>query len=97
MEPAGVVDRGVVVAPAGLEQEDARAPLVDEAARDDGAGGPGADDDDVGVVLAHGRLASVMGTTLEPLPVPCHVAPTRDQATQATSGISISWGLRPPC
>ena len=71
----GIVDRGVVVATAGLEQEDAGA-AVHQPARDDGAGRARADDDDIGVVLAHGRLASVMGTTLEPLPVPCHVAPT---------------------
>ena len=75
VDPARVVDRRVVVAPARLEQEHPRAALH-EPARDDGARGARADHHDIGVVLAHGRLASVMGTTLEPLPVPCHVAPT---------------------
>ena len=53
MEPAGVVDRGVFVLPTGLEQEDAARTAVDQAPRDDCAGRPGADDDDVGVALAH--------------------------------------------
>ena len=53
MKPPGVVDRGVLVLPAGLEQEDAARAAVDQAPRDDGAGRPGADDDDVGAALAH--------------------------------------------
>ena len=53
MEPPGIVDRGVLVAPAGLEQQDAARAAVDQAARDDGAGRSGADDDDVGAATAH--------------------------------------------
>ena len=52
MEPAGIVDRGVLVAPAGLEQQDARA-AVDQPARDDRARRAGADDDDVDAAIAH--------------------------------------------
>ncbi len=51
VDPARVVDRGVVVTSAGLEQEDAGA-VVHQPAGDDGTGRPGADDHDVGV-LAH--------------------------------------------
>jgi len=53
VEPAGVVDRRVVVPPSGLEQEDARA-AVHEAPRDDRAGRPGTHHDDVDRALAHG-------------------------------------------
>ena len=53
MKPPGIVDRGVLVAPTGLEQQDAARTAVDQAARDDGAGRPGADDDDVGAAIAH--------------------------------------------
>ena len=53
MKPPRIVDRGVLVASTGLEQQDAARTAVDQAPRDDGAGRPGADDDDVGAALAH--------------------------------------------
>jgi hypothetical protein len=46
VEPAGIVDRRVLVAAAGLEQEDVGA-AVDKTASDDATGGAGADDDGV--------------------------------------------------
>ena len=55
MQSAGVVDGGVLVASAGLEQQDARVAAVHEAARDDGARGPGAHDDDVYSAIATGH------------------------------------------
>ena len=47
MQPAGIVDRRVDVGTARLEQQHANVP-IDEPARGSGAGGAGADDDDVG-------------------------------------------------
>jgi len=65
VEPAGVVDSGVLVESAGLEHEDARVTAVDEAARDDGARRPGADDDDVYSAIATGhRLVSSVHRSL---------------------------------
>ena len=52
MEPAGIVDRRVLVAAAGLEQEDVGA-AVDEPASDDATGRAGADDDGVRAANAH--------------------------------------------
>ena len=54
VEPAGVVDRRVVVPSSGLEQKHARA-AVHEAPCDHRAGRSGADHDDVGRALAHDR------------------------------------------
>ncbi len=54
VEPAGVVNGGVVVPATGLEQEDPGA-AVHQPPRDDRAGRSGADHDDVGGVLAHDR------------------------------------------
>ena len=53
MQPPGIVDRGVLVTPTGLEQQDAARTTVDQAARDDRAGRAGADNDDVGIAIAH--------------------------------------------
>ena len=54
VEPAGVVNGGVVVPAAGLEQENAGT-AVHEPPRHDRTGRSGADDDDVGGALAHDR------------------------------------------
>ena len=61
--PAGIVDRGVLVAAAGLEQEHARA-AVDQPACDDGAGRPGADDDDVRAAVAHASETQTLLTSV---------------------------------
>ena len=53
MKPTGIVDRWVLVASAGLEQQNAAHTSVDQAARDDRAGRSGADDNDVGAAIAH--------------------------------------------
>ena len=53
MEPTWIVDRGVLVAPTGLEQQDPTHAAVDQPPRDDRAGRSGADDDDVGAAIAH--------------------------------------------
>ena len=52
MHPAGIVDRGALVAATGLEQDDAGA-AVHQPARDHGTGGPGTDHDDVRAATAH--------------------------------------------
>ena len=62
MDPAGIVDRGVLVAAAGLEQEDAGA-AVHQPARDHGTGGPGADDDDVHAAIAHAGGTQALWTS----------------------------------
>ena len=53
VHPPGIVDRRVLVLPAGLEQQDAPRARVDQAPSDDGAGRTGTDDDDVGMAIAH--------------------------------------------
>jgi hypothetical protein len=63
VQPAGIVDRRVLVAPAGLEQDHAGA-AVDEAARDDAAGGAGANDDDVRAAPAHVNETQTLLTAL---------------------------------
>ena len=65
MKPAGVVNSGVLVASAGLEQEDARVAAVHEAARDDGTRRPGTDYDHVYSAIATGhRLVSSVQRSL---------------------------------
>ena len=64
MKPPRIVDRGVLVLPAGLEQQDAAGAAVDQAARDDGAGRPGADDDDVGAAIAHASETQTLLTSV---------------------------------
>jgi hypothetical protein len=63
VEPAGIVDRRVLVAAAGLEQEDVGA-AVDETASDDATGGPGADDDGVRAANVHVNQTQTLLTSV---------------------------------
>ena len=59
MDPAGIMDRGVLIAPAGLEQENADRTTVHQPACDDGPRRAGPDDDDVCTALAHAPAREV--------------------------------------
>ncbi len=64
VKPPGIVDRRVLVASTGLEQQDTARAAVDKPARDDGAGRPGADDDDIGAATAHASETQTLLTSV---------------------------------
>jgi hypothetical protein len=77
VKPTGIVDRGILVRPTGLEQQDAACAAVDQASRDDGAGRPGADEDDVGAATAHvderldvSQMTAIVDASLGITPMP---------------------------